>query len=380
MKFIINSQLFAKHLQALSGVLTTNNNVPIISCFHFHLDDKTLTVKATDMETTLMVTMELEEAKVENISEIAVPAKMLLDILKSLSDEPITFAVDEENYSIEIVSREGKYHLAGQNPESFPAMQDKGDTTKVVLPASVLVNAITKTTFAASNDDMRQQMSGIFCELTPEHTTFVATDAHKLVRYRRLDVVSDEAKSFIFPKKPINLVKNILSANKEECDVTMEYNQTNVFFSFGNMFVACRLVDGKYPDYERAIPRENPFRLTLDRASFLNSLRRVSIFANQTTHQVRIKTGGNEIIITAEDIDYSNDARERLSCEYEGEPMEIGFNAKFLIEMVSNLDTENILMQMSHPSRAGLLTPVVDDENSKEDILMLVMPVMLANS
>ncbi len=380
MKFIINSQLFAKHLQALSGVLTTNNNVPIISCFHFHLDDKTLTVKATDMETTLMVTMELEEAKVENISEIAVPAKMLLDILKSLSDEPITFAVDEGNYSIEIVSREGKYHLAGQNPESFPAMQDKGDTTKVVLPASVLVNAITKTTFAASNDDMRQQMSGIFCELTPEHTTFVATDAHKLVRYRRLDVVSDEAKSFIFPKKPINLVKNILSANKEECDVTMEYNQTNVFFSFGNMFVACRLVDGKYPDYERAIPRENPFRLTLDRASFLNSLRRVSIFANQTTHQVRIKTGGNEIIITAEDIDYSNDARERLSCEYEGEPMEIGFNAKFLIEMVSNLDTENILMQMSHPSRAGLLTPVVDDENSKEDILMLVMPVMLANS
>ena len=380
MKFIINSQLFAKNLQALSGVLTTNNNVPIISCFHFNLDGKTLTVKATDLETTIMATMELDEADGDNLNQIAVPAKLLLDILKSLSDEPITFSVDEATYSIEILSREGKYHLAGQNPESFPTMQDKGDTSSVVISASALVNAITKTVFAASNDDMHQQMSGVYCELSPEHTTFVATDAHKLVRYRRLDVASEEAKGFIFSKKPINLVKNILSANKEECDVTLEYNNTNVSFSFGNIFVACRLVDGKYPDYERAIPKENPFRLTLDRASFLNSLRRVSIFASQTTHQVRIKTGGNEITISAEDIDYSNDARERLACEYEGDPMEIGFNARFLMEMISNLDTETIVMQLSHPSRAGIITPVVDDENNKEDILMLVMPVMLANS
>ena len=380
MKFIINSQLFAKHLQALSGVLTTNNNVPIISCFHFNLEGKTLTVKATDLETTIMATMELDEANADNLNQIAVPAKLLLDYLKSLSDEPITFSVDEATYSIEILSREGKYHFAGQNPESFPAMQDKGETSSVVISASALVNAITKTVFAASNDDMHQQMSGVFCELTPEHTTFVATDAHKLVRYRRLDVVSEEAKGFIFSKKPINLVKNILSGNKEECDVTIEYNNTNVFFSFGNMFVACRLVDGKYPDYERAIPKENPYRLTLDRASFLNSLRRVSIFASQTTHQVRIKTGGNEIFISAEDIDFSNDARERLACEYDGEPMEIGFNARFLMEMISNLDTETIVMQLSHPSRAGIITPVVDDENNKEDILMLVMPVMLANS
>lgn len=380
MKFIINSQLFAKNLQALSGVLTTNNNVPIISCFHFNLEDKTLTVKATDLETTITTTMELEEASSDNLSQIAVPAKMLLDILKSLSDGPITFSVDENNYGIELRAREGKYDLAGQNPESFPAMQPKGETNSVTISASALVNAITKTSFATSNDDMHQQMSGIFCELTPEHATFVATDAHKLVRYTRNDVVSDEQRSFIFSKKPINLVKNILLANKEECDVVMEYNPTNVFFSFGNTFVACRLVDGKYPDYERAIPKENPFRLTIDRASFLNSLRRVSIFASQTTHQVRIKTGGNEVVITAEDIDYSNAARESLACEYEGDPMEIGFNARFLMEMISNIDSENIVMQMSHPSRAGIITPVIDDENCPEDILMLVMPVMLANS
>ena len=381
MKFIINSQTFAKQLQALSGVLTANNNIQIISCFHFNLDGNTLTIKATDMETTLVATIELEEASTENVSEIAVPAKMLLEILRSLSDEPITFSVDPDNLLIEIVSREGKYQLAGQNAETFPQMQPKGETSKVVIPASVLVNAITKTSFAASNDDMRQQMSGIYCEITPENTTFVATDAHKLVRYRRLDVFSTEdTTSFIFSKKPLNLVKNILAANKEECEVTMEYNSTNVFFTFDNMFVACRLVDGRYPAYEAAIPKENPYKLTIDRASFLNSLRRVSIFANQTTHQVRIKTGGNEVIITAEDAEYYNKAHERLACEYDGEPMEIGFNAKFLLEMVSNLDTENIMMQMSHPTRAGLLTPVVDDENSKEDILMLVMPVMLANS
>ncbi len=380
MKFIINSQLFAKNLQSLSGVLTTNNNVPIISCFHFHLEGNTLTAKATDMETTVTASMELEEASADSINEVAVPAKTLLDILKNLSDGPITFTVDESNYSIDMRAREGKYEVAGQNPETFPTMLEKGETTSVVITASALVNAITKTSFAASTDDMHQQMSGIYCELTPEHTTFVATDAHKLVRYRRLDVVSDETKSFIFSKKPINLVKNILAGNKEECDVTMEYNNTNVFFTFGNMFVACRLVDGKYPDYDRAIPKENPFRLTIDRASFLNSLRRVSIFANQTTHQVRLKTGGNELIISAEDMEISNAARESLACEYEGDPMEIGFNARFLMEMVSNLDTENIVMQMSHPSRAGIITPLVDDEGSKEDVLMLVMPVMLANS
>ena len=380
MKFIINSQSFAKNLQALSGVLTTNNNVPIISCFHFQLEDKVLTITATDLETTLMATIMLDEAVSDRNSTIAVPAKMLLDTLKNLSDGPITFDAESETFRVEILSREGSYHIAGQNPESFPMLQQKGETYKVVFPASVLVNAITKTSFAASNDDMRQQMSGIFCELTPEHTTFVATDAHKLVRYRRMDVRSEEMSSFIFSKKPINIVKNILSTNKEECDVTMEYNQTNVFFSFGNMFVACRLVDGKYPDYSKAIPKENPYHLTLDRASFLNSLRRVSIFANQTTHQIRIKTGGNEIVITAEDVEYSQDARERLACEYEGDPMEIGFNAKFLIEMLSNIDSENIVMQMSHPTRAGLITPVVDDEESQEDILMLVMPVMLANS
>lgn len=380
MKFIINSQLFAKQLQAMSGVLTNNNTVPIINCFHFKLEENTLSVKATDLETTLIAKIELESGRVEGIDEVAVPSKILLDTLKTLDDVPLTFSVDASNYAIEIVSGEGKYRLAGQSADTFPATPVIEDTVKTVLPASVLVNAINKTAFAASTDEMRQQMAGIYMKLTPENLTMVATDAHKLVRYRRNDIHSDEAVDFILPRKPISLIKNILSSHKEDCDVVMEYNSTNVSFSFDNFYAVCRLVDGKYPNIEAAIPKENPNRLTVDRVSFLNTLRRVSLFASLSTHQVRLTIGERDLYVSAEDIEFSNNAKEKMPCEYEGDPMEIGFNAKFLMEMVNNLDTENILIEMSHPSRAGILFPVNNgDEAQNEDILMLVMPVMLAN-
>lgn len=380
MRFIINSQLFLKHLSALNSVISNNNTVPIIACFHLHLEDNILTIKATDLETTMVTRIELENARVEGIDTIAVPAKLLLDMLKSLDDVPINFAVDPENYSIEISSGEGKYSLAGQNAETFPAMPEMKDTVQTSMPASVLVNAINKTAFAASTDEMRQQMSGIFCEMTPENVTFVATDAHKLVRYRRNDIHSDESVNFILPRKPILQVKNILGANKEEFDVTIDYNNTNVFFSFDNFLIICRLVDGKYPNYEAAIPKNNPNKLTIDRQTFLNTLRRVSLFANQSTHQVRLSIKERELEISSEDLEFSNKAHEIIPCSYDGEPMEIGFNAKFLSEMITNLDTEQVLMEMSHPSRAGILFPITNgDEAKDEDILMLVMPVMLAN-
>ena len=380
MRFIINSQLFLKHLSALSGVISNNNTVPIISCFHLHLEDNMLTIKATDLETTMVSRIELENARVDGIDSIAVPAKLLLDMLKSLDDVPLNFAVDASNYSIEISSGEGKYSLAGQNAETFPAMPEMKETVQTSMPASVLVNAINKTAFAASTDEMRQQMSGIFCELTPENVTFVATDAHKLVRYRRNDIHADESASFILPRKPITLVKNILSSNKEEFDVTIDYNNTNVFFAFDNFLIVCRLVDGKYPNYEAAIPKENPNKLTIDRVTFINTLKRVSLFANQSTHQVRLAIKERELEISSEDLECATKAHETVPCSYEGEPMEIGFNAKFLTEMTSNLDTEQVLMELSHPSRAGILFPLTDSEEAKgEDILMLVMPVMLSN-
>lgn len=377
MKFIINSQVFSKNLQALSGVINNNNTVAMLNCFHFRLEENVLTIRATDLETTLVSTIHLDTAKVEGISEVAVPAKILLDILKSFNDIPLTFSVNPDNYLIDIVAGEGKYHLAGQNPETYPVFKKAENTTKIVLPASVLVNAISKTSFATSNDEMRQQMSGIYCEMNSESLTFVGTDAHKLVRYRRFDVVSDENSSFILPKKPIGMVKNIILMNKEDVDVVVEYNSTNVFFSFDNFYIICRLVDGKYPNYEAAIPKENPNKLIINRSEFLTSLRRVSIFANQSTLQVRLLCTEKELIISSEDIENSNDAKEKIACEYEGDQMEIGFNAKFLIEMVNNIDTENVMMELAHPSRAGILFPVNEEDDMKENILMLVMPVML---
>lgn len=380
MRFIINSQQFLKHLSAISGVITTNNTVPILTCFHMHLSENILTVKATDLETTMICHIELENARVENIDTVAVPAKLLLDMLKSMEDIPMNFTVDPNTYSIEISTNKGKYDIAGQSAETYPAMPEMKETIQTTMPASVLVNAINKTAFAASTDEMRQQMSGIFCDLSTESVTFVATDAHKLVRYRRNDIHADEVASFILPRKPITMIKSIISSNKEEFDVTVNYNSANVSFAFDNFLFICRLVEGKYPNYEAAIPKENPNKLTIDRQTFINSLKRVSLFANQSTYQVRLSIKDRELQISSEDLEFSNKAHETIPCSYDGEPMEIGFNARFLVEMVSNLDTEQILIEMSHPSRAGIIFPINDDENAKgEDILMLVMPVMLAN-
>jgi DNA polymerase-3 subunit beta len=248
------------------------------------------------------------------------------------------------------------------------------DTTFIELSSSVLANAINKTIFATGNDELRLVLSGVFCELSPDDVTFVATDAHKLVRYKRMDTKSDNSVSFILPKKPLNLLKNILAS--QNIPVKVEYNRTNAFFSFQKINLICRLIDGKYPNYDAVIPTDNPNKLTIDRQLLLNSIKRVSIFANQSTHQIRFKLSGQELVLSAEDLDFSNDAKERLTCSYEGDDLEIGFNSKFLLEMLNNTDTDEVRLEMSAPNRAGILLPV-NNENKDEDILMLVMPVML---
>ena len=380
MKFIVNSQQLLKQLQSLSGVLSSSNTMPIIGCFHFHLEENNLTIKTTDLTTTLMAHMTVETGRMENPEEVAVPSKMLLDILKTFDDVPLTFDVDPTNFSVDIVSGQGQYRLAGMDAATYPTMPVAESTSKIEMSGAALVNAINKTVFATSNDEMHQQMSGIYCEMTPDGVTFVATDAHKLVRYRRKDVTSDESTNFILPKKPIIIVKNILAARKEEGDVTIEYNNTNLFITFDNFYIVCRLVDGRYPNYEAAIPKDNPNKLILDRQSFLNTLKRVSIFASEATRQVRLSISGDHVEISAEDLELSNNARETIPCQYEGDPMDIGFNAKFLTEMISYLDSEQVLVELSHPSRAGIIFPYGDDDTEKkDDILMLVMPVMLAN-
>jgi len=379
MEFIVNSQAFCKQLQAISGVLVNSNTVPIINCFHFHLDEGKLTVKATDLETTFITAIEVETGAISGRNEVAVPGKLLLDTLKSLEDRPMKMKVDDSNLAIEITSGDGSYRLAGVDPETFPSLPSVDETVSVTLPASAWVTAINKTAFATSTDEMRPQMCGIFCELTPEGATFVSTDSHKMVRFRRNDIHCDQNASFILPKKPITLVKNALSSNREETDVTLEFNNTNVVFRFNESCIYCRLVDGQYPNYSAAIPKENPNKLTIDRLSLLSALRRVGIFANQSTHQVRLSVRPDELGISTEDIEFANGANEKLPCSYEGQPMDIGFNEKFLSEMISNIDSEQVLITMSHPSRAGIIFPVDDNPEKAEDILMLVMPVMLAN-
>ena len=381
MKFIVNSQQLLKQLQSLSGVLTANNTMPIIGCFHFHLEEKKLTMKTTDLTTTLVASIEVETSRMEQAEEVAIPSKMLLDILKTFDDVPLTFDVDQSSYSITISSGQGEYKLAGMDAATYPTMPVAESTNSVVLGSNAFVEAINMTVFATSNDEMHQQMSGIFCEMTPDGITFVATDAHKLVRYRRNDVHSNESTHFILPKKPITIVKNILAARKDDVELTIEYNNTNLFITFDNFYIVCRLVDGRYPNYEAAIPKNNPNKLILDRLSFLNTLRRVSIFASEATRQVRLSISADHIDISAEDIEFSNKAHETIPCQYEGDAMDIGFNAKFLTEMLTNLDSEQVLFEMSHPSRAGIIFPYYTEEKEEknDDILMLVMPVMLAN-
>jgi len=372
MKFIVSSSILLKNLQAISGVLNASNTLPILDDFLFHLKGEDLSITASDLETTMTVSIPTTKAEEKGI--VAIPAKILIETLKTFSDIPVTFTIDNENFGIEISAGEGKYKLTGHNSEEFPKIPVMEDTTSLSISSELIATAINKTVFAAGNDELRPVMSGVFCQLAPEEIIFVATDAHKLVRYKRKDANAENVASFIIPKKPLNQLKAALA--NVDIAVNIDYNQTNAFFSFDNVNLVCRLIEGKYPNYEAVIPAENPNVLTIDRQSFLNSIKRVSIFANQSTHQVRLKITGQELILSAEDIDFSNEARERLSCSYQGEDMEIGFNSKFLQEMIQNVDAAEVRLEMSAPNRAGILLPVVDD-NDNEDLLMLVMPVML---
>ena len=370
MNFIISSTSLLRHLQSISGVLSTSNSLPILDNFLFEINDGQLTVSASDLETTMRTTLEVEA---NESGKIAVPAKLILDVLKNLPDQPCTFLVDKATYSIEIAYDNGKSKMVGYNGDEFPRVPSIERSSSIKIAGEIISKAINKTLFATGNDDLRPVMSGVFCQFSPEDITFVATDAHKLVRYRRTDSEATGSSSFILPKKPLNLLKSNLTGTEE---VLMEYNESNAVFTFNDIVLICRLIDGKYPNYDAVIPKENPNVLTIDRAQFLSSIKRVSIFANKTTHQVKLKLAGSELALSAEDVDFSNESNERLTCNYVGEDMEIGFNSRFLMEMLNNIETTEIRLEMSEPSRAGLLMPAIKD-NENEDILMLVMPVML---
>jgi DNA polymerase-3 subunit beta len=372
MKFIVSSTYLLKQLQVLGGVINNSNTLPILDNFLFDLKKDKLTVSASDLETTMSAILEVD-SNTEGL--IAVPARLLLETLKTFPEQPLTFVV-EDNNTVEISSNHGKYAVAYADGAEFPKAVELASPSSTTIIGDILATAIHKTIFAAGNDDLRPVMSGVFFQFSTESLTFVATDAHKLVKYQRADVSANEVAEFIMPKKPLNLLKGILSGSEEE--VKVDYNDSNARFSFDNTVLICRLIDGKYPNYEAVIPKENPNKLTISRNQFLSSVRRVAIFSNKTTHQIRLKIAGAELNISAEDIDYSNKAEERLTCSYQGDDMQIGFNSRFLVEMLGNLNAEEVSLEMSLPNRAGILTPI-DGLDEGEQVTMLVMPVMLNN-
>ena len=370
MKFIVNSAYLLKQLSNINGVITTNPVVPILENFLFELEKGGLTVTASDLQTSMITELQVES---KEKGSIAVPARILLDTLKNLPEQPVTFSIDESTYSVEIISDNGRYKLSGENATDFPKVPSVSNDFTAEISSDVLARAVNNTIFATSNDELRPAMTGVYVNLGDKNTTFVATDGHRLVRYRRTDVKSDNGNAIIIPRKALNLLKATLPA--ENTDVVVNFNMANAFFRFGNIRMICRLIDERFPDYENVIPSGNNIKMTIGRNDLLGALKRISIYANKTTHQVRLKITGSELQISAEDLDFSNEANERLSCEHDGEDIEIGFNAKFLVEMLGNMDSEQIRLTMSAPNKAGVILPAEKDQ--AEDILMLVMPVML---
>ena len=370
MKFIISSTELLKNLQILGSILNTNNTLPILDNFLFDIENNNLTITSSDLETSLSSKISIESS----ISvKIAIPAKLLIDILKSLPDQPLTFSL--ENNILEINSNNGKYALSYMNGDEFPKSIIIEDASEIIFDSNVLLNIINSTIFASGNDDLRPVMSGVFFQITSENACFVATDAHKLVKYIRNDIKSESSVEFIAPNKPLNILKSILPDKK--ADVKVFYNKTNAIFSFLNFTLICRLIDGKFPNYEAVIPKENPNILEIDRNQLLNSTKRASIFSSKTTNQVKFEIKGNLLQISAEDLDFNNKAEETLECNYNGEDIAIGFNSRFIIEMLNNLSSELVKVELSSPNRAGLISPInQNDENNQ--ITMLVMPIMLS--
>jgi len=361
MKFVVSSTELLSHLLAISKVVNSKNTLPILDNYLFLLEDNRLTITASDLESTLITSLELDNT---SGTGIIVP------------EQPLTFQIDSETFAIDIFSQNGKFSIVGQNGEDFPQQPilNEAIASSVNVNHSVLLNGINKTLFATADDELRPVMNGIFIELSEDDMKFVASDAHKLVRYKRFDAKAEKTASFILPKKPAALLKSLLP--KEDFDVKLEFDDKNAFFTLSNYKLICRLVEGNYPSYNSVIPASNPNKLIIDRVEFYNTVRRVSVFSNQASNLVRLKLTENQLVVSAQDIDFAISAVERLNCQYEGDDMEIGFKSTFLQEILSNLSATEVKMELSDPTRAGLLLPA-ENENEEEDVLMLLMPMMI---
>ncbi|MBR6829717.1 MAG: DNA polymerase III subunit beta [Paludibacteraceae bacterium] len=372
MKFTISSSKLFSQLQAVSRVINSKNALPILDDVLFELAGTTLTLTASDGESTIRTSVEVEG--VEGAGKVASAAKLLLETLKEFSEQPLAFTIDENNFAVSMVSQNGTYSFVGVNGNEYPEMPAvEGDAQSVIVPANVLQNAIEKTIFCTADDDLRPVMNGIFFDIAADKVTMVATDAHRLVRYTNTGVNAGVAASFILPKKPASLLKNLLA--KAEEDVNVTFGAKNARFEFGSTIIVCRQIEGRFPNYNAVIPQANQNVVTVDRQTMLNACKRVAVFANNGTAQLRLALSENQIKISAQDIDFSTSAEETISCDYNGTPMAIGFKAPFLIDLLGSIASADVLLKLADPARAGLILPAENEEN--EDILMLLMPMLL---
>lgn len=369
MKFIVSSSQLLKQLQHIAGVISANTVLPILDDFLFEIEKNQLTVVATDLETVMRIQMDIEA---KDSGKVCIPAKILMDSLKNIADQPLSFNIDK-NFAVEITSDNGKYKVMGENPDNFPKEPAADDATSFMMPATALVTAINKSLFAVSSDDLRPAMTGVYFELNENFIQFVATDAHRLVRYKRTDVNCPKNDSFIVPKKPLNLVKAALPNTDDE--ITISYNSNHLFVKYATTQMSCRLIDARFPDYKVVIPSDNPYKMIVDKNDFQNALRRINVFSNKSTNQVVLNITGSELQLAAQDVDFSFEGNERMKCRYDGEDMAIAFNARFLIEILNAADSDEVRLELSTPTKAGIIKPTEADED--EDLLMLVMPLML---
>ncbi len=372
MHFLVSSSALLKNLSIVSGIVNANTVLPILEDFLFELSGSDLTITGSDLETMIKVKMEVQ-AEDDNKGRVCIPSKILLEYLKNLPEQPVRFLVNEYDNSIELSSNTGKYKIGGEKTDEFPKEQQNDNSNNIKIPAGVLLNAIAHAIIAVSNDSIRPAMTGVLFEFTPECTTFVATDAHRLVKYEREDIISTEEGSIIAPRKSLQQLKSILPSDDQIVEIS--FNENYLFVNFAQVSVSCRLIDAKFPPYRAVIPADNPYKLTVNRADLISTLRRVSIFASKGTSQVVFDIVGNTLSISGQDIDFSYEGNETLNCQYNGEDMKIAFNAKLLVEMLNNISGDDVLLELSMPSRAGIFRPT--DKNENEDLLMLIMPLLV---
>lgn len=372
MKFIVSSATLLHHLQAISRVINTKNTLPILDCFLLDVKENTLTLTAADSETRLTTTVEV--SSVEGEGSLAINARNLLDPLRELPDQPLTFDINDETLEVFIYYHNGKYNFVGNKGDEYPepkALKDSSMTLSV--DAETLFSGINRTVFATADDELRPVMNGIYFDITTDDLTFVASDGHKLVRVTTNETRGEGRSSFILPKKPANLLKSLLP--REAGTVEIQFDENNAYITMESYQMVCRFVEGRYPNYNSVIPQNNPNTVTLDRLTLLNALKRVAVFSNPSSSLVKLQLSEDKIVVSAQDIDFLTAAEETIPCNYTGNVMNIGFKAVFLIDILNNIPSADVRIELSDPSRAGLILPVDKEEN--EDMLTLLMPMML---